>query len=85
MGAFQLGLGLAAIACALSATGHRYVMAGIAAGTALHVVAHVVDVDNGGNPARDITSLVVLAGLAALAAAGMPGGPTRGRAEAGGP
>ena len=73
VGAFQVGLGLVALACASAPTGKRWVMAAVAAATALHVLSHVLDVEEGGSPARDIASLTLLALLAAAAATGMSG------------
>ncbi len=74
-GAFQIGIGLVALACAASPWGNRPVMAAVATATGLHVAAHVIDIDLGGSPVRDIASLSVMTVVAAAAALGMPGRP----------
>jgi hypothetical protein len=80
VGAFQIGIGLTALACAADPTGKRWVMASVAAATALHVMTHVVDVDAGGSPVRDLASLVLMTVVAAVAAMGMPAAPQELRA-----
>ena len=72
-GAFQIGIGLVALACAAAPAGNRPVMAAVAATTGLHVAAHVIDIEAGGSPAFDIASLSLMTAVAAAAALGMPG------------
>lgn len=67
IGAAEIGVGVAALVSALHP---RAVVAGLAGLTAFqvpHVVSHVIDVDNGGNPGFDIPALSLLAGLTAAA------------------
>ncbi|RZS32799.1 hypothetical protein EV193_111184 [Herbihabitans rhizosphaerae] len=48
LGAFQIGIGVAALAGLFLADGLAAVLAGVSAGSIMHAVSHVVDVDLGG-------------------------------------
>jgi hypothetical protein len=67
LGAFQIGLGVAALAGLLLTDSLAAVLAGVAAGSLMHGVAHIVDHGLGGRPSdRWTVSLIGLLVLAAL-------------------
>jgi hypothetical protein len=75
LGAFQIGLGVAALAGLLTSNALAAVLAGIAGGSLMHGVSHLVDHGLGGRAidpwATGLIGLVALAGfLAATARAG---------------
>ena len=73
-GAFQVGLGLALLLVVAMRDPVLAVALAVGAASLLHVVAHIVDVNLGGRPARDITALAILtAVLAAVAVARIAG------------
>lgn len=69
IGAFQIGLGAVLLLAAFPERidGLSAALLGVAAGATAHVVAHLLDLGLGGNPASDIPTLTILA-LALLAA-----------------
>lgn len=73
LGAFQLGLGAAALAGLLFADALTAVLTGIAAGSVLHEVSHITDRMLGGRPSDPYTvgavALVVVVGALAAARA----------------
>ena len=71
IGAFQIGLGVVLLLAAFPERidGLAAALLGVGAGAAMHVVAHLLDLDLGGTPATDIPSLSILA--RALLAAGV--------------
>ncbi len=77
-GAFQIGLGLALILVVVLSDPILAVALAVGAASLLHVVAHVVDVNLGGQPARDIAALATLtAVLGVVAVARVAGRPRR--------
>ena len=77
-GAFQIGLGLALILVVVLSDPILAVVLAVGAASLLHVVAHVVDVNLGGQPARDIAALATLTGvLSIVAVARVAGRPRR--------
>lgn len=66
LGAFQIGIGVAALAGLLLSDALAAVLAGVAAGSLMHGVSHVVDHDLGGRASDPWT--VSLIGLVTLAA-----------------
>lgn len=77
-GAFQIGLGLALILVVLLADPILAVVLAVGVASLLHVVAHIIDVNLGGQPARDIAALATLtAVLAVVAVARVAGGASR--------
>jgi hypothetical protein len=70
LGAFQIGLGVAALAGVLLSDALAAVLAGVAAGSIMHGVSHITDTDLGGRGIDPwATSLLGLVALAAFAAA----------------
>lgn len=69
VGAFNLGLGAAALAALLVSDSLVAVLAGIAVGAVMHEIAHIMDRLLGGHPSDPYTlggvALIVLAGLLA--------------------
>jgi hypothetical protein len=61
IGAFQLGLAAVLLLAVVWSDALLVVLAGVGAGSALHVVAHVIDRDLGGTPATDIPFFTVIA------------------------
>src|SRR5438132_6635078 len=59
-GAFQIGLGLALILVVVLTDPVLAVVVAVGAASLLHVVAHVIDANLGGQPARDIAALATL-------------------------
>ena len=68
IGTAEIGVGVAGIVAAIHPRAVVAGLAGLTSFQALHVVSHVIDIDNGGNPAIDIPGLSI---LAALTAAGL--------------
>jgi hypothetical protein len=69
-GAFQVGLGLALILVVMLSDAILAVALSVGIASLLHVVAHIVDINLGGQPGRDIAALAALtAVLGAVAAA----------------
>jgi hypothetical protein len=56
-GAFQIGLGLALILVMVLPDAVLAVALAVGAASLLHVLSHVVDINLGGQPARDISAL----------------------------
>ena len=71
IGAFSIGLGAAAVAGLLVADGLTAVLGGIAVGSVLHEIAHIMDRAAGGKPSDPwllgLLALVVVAGAVAAA------------------
>jgi hypothetical protein len=65
-GAFQIGLGLALILVVVLPDAVLAVALAVGAASLLHVIAHIVDINLGGQPARDIPALAVISALLAL-------------------
>lgn len=64
-GAFQVGLGVALLAAFVAGRGLAPVLVGVLAGSLLHLLAHVIDINLGGHPATDLPALaLIVAGLA---------------------
>ena len=77
-GAFQIGLGLALILVVVLPDPILAVVLAVGAASLLHVVAHVIDVNLGGQPGRDIAALATLtAVLGVVAAARLAGHANR--------
>ena len=70
-GAFQLGLGAVLLLATISAGADALAVGllGVGAGSAAHVISHLVGLELGGTPARDIPLFTVLTLL--LVAAGL--------------
>jgi uncharacterized membrane protein len=68
-GAFQIGLGAALLLATWRSDALFVALAGVGFGSAFHFVAHVIDIDRGGEPVRDLVSLGALAAVLLLAAA----------------
>ncbi|HEX2030644.1 MAG TPA: hypothetical protein VHL78_04480 [Actinomycetota bacterium] len=70
IGAFLIGLGAVLVFSLAWSDALLAGLAGVAVGSALHLVSHVVDLDRGGSPVRDLVLLslltAALAGGAAL-------------------
>lgn len=70
IGAFQIGLGAVLLLALAWSDSVLAALGGVAVGSAVHLVGHVLDVDRGGSPVRDLALLslltVALAGGAAL-------------------
>lgn len=71
IGSFQIGIGAALLLAGFPTRfdGLAAALLGAGAGSAAHVLSHVLDVDLGGNPSSDIPILSILG--AALLAAGL--------------
>lgn len=71
IGAFQIGIGVALLLAGFPARfdGLAAALLGAGAGSAAHVLSHVMDIDQGGNPSSDIPILSILG--AALLSAGV--------------
>ena len=67
VGAFQVGLGAALLAAAVAGRGLAPVLLGVLAGSALHLVAHLMDIRLGGHPATDLPALTLIAAALVLA------------------
>lgn len=71
IGAFNLGLGAAAVAALLVSDSLVAVLTGLAVGAVMHEIAHIMDRLLGGSPSDPYTlgalALIVLAGLLAAA------------------
>jgi hypothetical protein len=80
IGSIQMGIGLAGLVAARKASGLVVGLTGLASFQVLHVLSHVIDRDDGGRPAFDITALGLAAGLTvvALVFAARPGDATSG-------
>src|SRR5690348_9554675 len=59
-GAFQIGLGLALVLVVVISDAVLAVALAVGTASLLHVIAHVVDINRGGRPLRDITALALL-------------------------
>lgn len=66
-GAFQVGLGVALVGAALAGRGLAPVVAGVLAGSLLHLLAHLIDINLGGHPATDLPALALIVVLLVLA------------------
>lgn len=60
IGAFQIGLGAVLLLALVSSDALLGSLAGVAVGSAVHLVGHLLDIDRGGRPVRDITLLSLL-------------------------
>ncbi len=61
IGAFQIGLGAVLLIAALaSANGLAVALLGAGVGNAAHTVSHIIGIDLGGNPPRDIPTFAVI-------------------------
>jgi hypothetical protein len=69
LGAFQIGLGVVLVIAALTGKGLVAALVGVLAGSLLHVVAHLLDMQLGGHPATDLPILVVIVVVLAYALA----------------
>lgn len=67
IGAGMLGVGTAGVVAALRPRALVAGLAGLTAFQAVHVLAHVIDRDRGGNPGLDIPMFAILAVLTAAA------------------
>ena len=67
VGAFQFGLGAALVAATISRRGLMPALAGVLAGSFLHVLAHLFDIRLGGHPATDLPFLALIVILLATA------------------
>lgn len=67
IGTAEIGVGVAALVSVLHPRAIVAGLAGLTAFQVLHVVSHVIDIDNGGNPSFDIPALSLLAVLTAAA------------------
>jgi hypothetical protein len=74
LGAFQIGIGVAALAGLLTANALAAVLAGVAAGSIIHGISHMIDHGLGGRAidpwATGLIGLVTLAAAIAAVAAG---------------
>jgi uncharacterized membrane protein len=68
-GAFQIGLGVALLLALVRADALLVALVAVGAASLFHLASHVIDIDRGGQPVRDLVSLAVLAGVLLLAAA----------------
>ena len=66
-GAFQVGLGVALVGAAVAGRWLAPVVMGALAGSLLHLLAHLIDINLGGHPATDLPSLALI--IAALVVA----------------
>lgn len=71
LGAFGIGVGLAALVAAARRAGDAAVMAAVAATSVLHLLSHAIDVGDSGHAARDLPLLAVVLAASATAAFGM--------------
>lgn len=78
VGAFQIGLGIAALMALRWRNGAVVALGGLLVANAAHTVSHAVDRNLGGRP----TDIPILLALAALAAAGLLARPARAGAAA---
>lgn len=78
IGSMQMGIGIAAVVAARRATGLVVGLTALTAFQVLHVLSHVIDRDDGGRPAFDITALGLAAAVTAVALvyAARPAPPT---------
>jgi uncharacterized membrane protein len=69
-GAFSIGVSVGLLLTSAHQTGAAVGLGGYTASAVLHLISHLLDHDLGGNPARDLPYLTVLAiaGIAGLAA-----------------
>ena len=67
-GAFQIGLGVALLLALVRADALFVALMAGGTAAAFHVASHVIDIDRGGEPVRDLASLSILAGVLLLAA-----------------
>lgn len=68
-GAFQIGLGAALLLAMWRSDALFVALAAVGIGSAFHVVAHVIDIDRGGEPVRDLVSLSALTAILLVGAA----------------
>jgi uncharacterized membrane protein len=68
-GAFQIGLGAVLLLATWRSDALFVSLAGVGIGSAFHFAGHVIDIDRGGEPVRDLVSLAALAAILLLAAA----------------
>lgn len=61
IGAFQFGLGAVLVLIVVASDAHAAALLGVAAGSGLHAVGHVIDRELGGTPATDIPTFAVIA------------------------
>ncbi len=80
IGAFQIGLGAVLLLGALIDDALAAVLWGVGAGNVVHVVSHIIDRGEGGNPARDIPFFAVVSLVLLAAAAARTRPPPGGRA-----
>jgi uncharacterized membrane protein len=67
-GAFQIGLGAALLLALVRGDALFVALAAVGTASAFHLASHVIDIDRGGDPVRDLVSLAVLAAVLLLAA-----------------
>lgn len=67
VGAFQIGLGTVLVTAALSGKGLVAALAGVLAGSLLHLAAHLLDIQLGGHPMTDLPVLTLLVLVLAIA------------------
>lgn len=65
-GAFQVGLGVALLTAAVAGRGLAPVLIGVLAGSLLHLLAHLIDINLGGHPATDLPVLALIVVVLAL-------------------
>jgi len=67
LGAFQIGLGAVLVTAALIGKGLVAALAGVLAGSLLHLLAHLLDIQLGGHPATDLPILALIVAVLAFA------------------
>jgi len=78
-GAFQIGLGLALVLVVVMSDALLAVALAVGTASLLHVVAHIVDINRGGQPLRDITALALLTAVLAAVVLARLSGRARGK------
>jgi hypothetical protein len=76
-GAFQVGLGVALVGAAVAGRWLAPVVMGALAGSLLHLLAHLIDINLGGHPTTDLPSLALIVGALVVALVLEMGGAVR--------
>lgn len=79
LGAFGIGVGMAALAAAVRRHVDAVLMSAVTTASALHLLSHLADLGDGGNPALDLPVLAVVTAASAAAATAMRTGGAGGR------